>query len=532
MEHYLNRLNTTQEIKTLYRRFGSNYGWWVMLTISLANVAALIAGTIINVAIPDIMGAFGIGQDKAQWLATAFLAASTVSMLLNSWLIQSYGTRNTVLGAVSLFIAGSVLGSVSPNTDMLIAARILQGAATGVVTPMSMSLVFQLFPAGRQGAVMGITSISIVLAPAIGPTLGGILIDTFSWRYVYLMGVPLSIVVLPMAALLLPGRDPDAPRPPLDIAGLVFLIVAICGVLIALSNGQREGWSSNFVLLWLFAAAAGTGLFLWWETRTEHPLLDLKVFTFYRFTMISLLGFVFGAGLYGSTYLVPLFLQLVQQLTPTDSGLIMLPAALTMGLIFPLSGRLSDRVDQRYLLGIGFLFLAYSSYLMMGANVNTSAAAFVFWLVVSRVGIGLLAPTLNLSAIEGLPPQYLQQGAGAMNFVRQLGGAFGVNVLSVVLEYRTAFHRDALQAMQTWGHADSMEMVYELQRELVATGLSVWERQYVAFAMLGELAAGKALENSFQEGFLLLAVVFMLTVVPLCMLRPRHMRGEQVSLQL
>ena len=294
MESYLEQINTTEEIKNLYRRFGKNYGWWAMATISLANVAALISGTIINVAIPDIMGAFGIGQDKAQWLATAFLAASTVSMLLNSWMIQTYGVRNTVMGAVTIFMVGSIIGSISPNPDMLIAARIMQGAGTGVVTPMSMSMVFLLFPPGRQGSVMGITSIGIILAPAVGPALGGILIDSFNWRYTFLMGVPISLLVLPMAATLLPGRNPEAPKPPLDVLGLVFLSVAIAGLLIGLSNGQREGWTSNFVLLWFSASILGTGLFLWWEKYTDHPLLDLRVFTFYRFTMISMLGFVFG----------------------------------------------------------------------------------------------------------------------------------------------------------------------------------------------------------------------------------------------
>jgi DHA2 family multidrug resistance protein len=524
VENYLQEISTTEEIKTLYRRFGKNYGWWAMGTITLANVAALISGTIINVAIPDIMGAFGIGQDKAQWLATAFLAASTVSMLLNSWMIQTYGVRNTVLGAVVVFMVGSIIGSISPDPDFLIAARILQGAGTGVVTPMSMSLVFLLFPRGRQGSVMGITSIGIILAPAVGPALGGILIDSFNWRYTFLMGVPVSLLVLPMAVAFLPGRNPDAPRPPLDVRGLALLSVAIAGLLIALSNGQREGWTSNFVLGWFSASVVGTLLFLWWETHTDHPLLDLRVFTFYRFTMISILGFVFGAGLYGSTYMVPLFLQLVQQLTPTQSGLMMLPAGIAMGLIFPISGRLADRVDQRFLLGTGFVVLAYSSFLMADANVNTSVLTFTIWMVVSRIGIGVIAPTLNLSAIQGLPMEYLQQGAGVMNFIRQLGGALGVNILSVVLEYRTAFHRDAQQSLQTWGHTDSMEMVYELQRELVVTGMSVWDRQYVAFGSLARMAGERAVERSFQEGFLLFVPVFLLTLEPLGLLRSRHMR--------
>jgi DHA2 family multidrug resistance protein len=267
----------------------------------------------------------------------------------------------------------------------------------------------------------------------------------------------------------------------------------------------------------------GTASFLWWETQTEHPLLDLRVFTFYRFTIISLLSVTFGAGLYGSTYLIPLFLQLVQGVTPTDTGLIMLPAALAMGAVFPISGRLADRMDQRILLAVGFIILAYSSFLMVGATVNTSMLTFTYWLVISRIGIGLLAPTLNLCAIQGMPVEHLQHAAGAMNFTRQLGGAFGVNLLSVALEYRAAFHRDAMLASHTWGHSDTMDMMADLQRELIASGLTLWERQYVAFAKLGSMVEQQAMAKGFQEGFLLLTVVFLFTLVPLAFLRKRHM---------
>ena len=525
VEALLGQLNCGEQIKILYRRYGLWYGWAAMFTIVLANVAALMTGTIINVAIPDIMGTFGIGQDKAQWLATSFLASSTVTMLLSSWLIQTFGIRNTVIAAMSTFMAGSVLGGISPTTDLLITARILQGAATGVITPLGMSMVFQLFPAGRQGAVMGVTSIGIVLAPALGPVLGGYLIDSLNWRYVYLMGIPVSMIVVPAAAVFLPGRERDAPRLPLDWQGLALVSIAISALLIALSNGQREGWNSNFVLLWFALSAASTAGFILWEKRCQHPLLDLRVFGYYRFLMITILAFIFGAGLYGTTYLVPLFLQIVQNLSATDSGMMMLPAGLVMACIFPFSGRLADRMDQRLLIGGGFFILAVSSMLMVQADPNTSWWTFAWWVIVSRIGIAIMAPVLNLAAIQGLPMQYLQQGAGAMNFIRQLGGAFGVNLLSVALAYRTSFHQDALLATQSYDHSDTFELVAELQRSLTGAGLSFWEQQQVAYGMLGRIIHQQAYVLGFQDGFLFLTVLFLITLIPIAMLRRRHMRA-------
>lgn len=527
LEAFLDELHTDGIIKNLYRRYGLWLGWATMATITLANVATLMASTIINVAIPDIMGTFGIGQDKAQWLATGFLASSTVTMLMNSWLIQNFGARTTVIAAMLVFTAGSILGGISPTTDLLTAARILQGAATGVITPMSMSLVFVLFPQGRQGMVLGVTSIGIVLAPAIGPALGGYLIDTLNWRYVYLMGIPFSLLVLPMAALFVPHRNPDLPKRPLDWAGLILVSIAIFSLLVAFSNGQREGWDSNFVLSSFALALTAFVGFIAWERRCDHPLLDLRVFGFYKFAVISVLAFIFGAGLYGSTYVIPLMLQIGQNMTATDSGMMMVPAAVVMGLLFPVSGKLADRVDQRVLIGSGFILVALSSYLMVAADANTGWWTLAWWLIISRIGIGIMAPCLNLSAIQGLPLQYLQQGAGAMNFVRQLGGAFGVNLLSVCLDFRVTFHRDVMLATQSWDHSDTFVLISEMQRALTGAGLTFWERQAVTYGALGQMIERQAYISGFQDCFLILCVVFLATILPLAMLRKRHMRPHR-----
>ncbi len=525
VEERIASLNTSEALAERYRRFGINYGWMVMGTIVLANVAALLASTMINVAIPDIMGAFGIGQDKAQWLATAFLAASTVTMLLNAWLIQALGVRAIVIAAMLTFMGGSILGGVSPTPDLLILARILQGSAAGVITPMSMSLVFQLFPAGRQGSVLGLTSIGVILAPAMGPLMGGYLNDTFGWRYVFYLGIPIAAFVIPIATLLLPGRDKNTVVPPLDWRGLALVSLTICALLITLSNGLREGWSSNFILSWAATALISGVSFIAWELRCEKPLLDLRVFSYFKFCVMSLLAAIFGAGLYGTLYLAPLFLQLAQGLTAMDSGLMMLLPALIMGAMFPISGRMADRVDQRLLLGSGFFVLAFSCVLMSNADPDTPWWTFCFWLIVSRIGIGIMAPTINLAAVQGLPMEFLQQGSGAANFMRQVGGAFGVNLASVALEYRSSFHRDAMMATQTYGSDDTMALIGNLNQSLMGSGLTFWETQTVSYGILGQMIGHQALVLGFQDGFLIFTVLFLFTLIPISMLRKRHMRS-------
>ncbi len=525
VEERLASLNTSEEIASRYRRFGIRYGWMVMGVVVLANVAALLASTMINVAIPDIMGTFGIGQDKAQWLSTAFLAASTVTMLLNAWLMQVVGPRAIVTGAMMVFMLGSIMGGTSPNTDLLIVARILQGSAAGVITPMSMSLVFQLFPAGRQGTVLGLTSIGVILAPALGPFMGGYLNDTFGWRYVYYLGIPFALLVIPAAGLLLPGPSRNAKPPKLDWLELALVTLTICALLVTLSNGLREGWQSNFIVSWGGTALLAGVAFILWELRCDQPLLDLRVFTYFKFAIVAILAVIFGAGLYGTLYLAPLFLQLAQGMTAMETGLMMLLPSLIMGAMFPISGRMADRVDQRLLLGTGFFILAISCLLMSNADPDTSWWTFCWWLIVSRIGIGLMAPAINLSAVQGLPMEYLQQGAGAANFMRQVGGAFGVNLASVALEYRSSFHRDAMMSTQTFGSDDTLALVGDLSQSLSGLGLTFWENQAVSYGILGQMVGQQALVSGFQDGFLIFTVVFLMTLIPIGMLRRRHMRS-------
>lgn len=520
MEAFIARLNTTESIKTLYRRYGLWVGWVAMLTVVLGNVATLLSGTMINVAIPDIMGTFGIGQNKAQWLATAFLASSSVTMLMNAWLISRFGIRYTVATGMSIFMVGSILGGLSPTFDLLIAARILQGAATGMITPMAMSLVFLFFPRGRQSTVMGVSSIGLVVAPALGPLVGGTLIDTLSWRYVYLMGMPVSMVVLPLSLLFLPHREPNTKRRSLDGVGVVLITATLVSLLVGLSNGQPQGWTSNYTVFWLTGAVLSGAAFIVWEQHAEYPLLDLRVFGYFRFSMMSFLAFIFGAGLYGSTYLVPLFSQIVQELSATEAGLLMLPAGLVMAVIVPVAGRLGDRLDHRIILACGFTLLAISSVLMSGGDRYTGWWTFAYWLIISRIAIAMMSPILNVGALQALPPKYLQHGAGTTNFIRQLGGAFGVNLLSVTLSLRTSFHADALVATQSYGHSQTLALMSEIQRNLASAGagLTFWEQQQFAFNALGRAVHQQASEYGFQDGFLILGVVFFLTLVPVVML--------------
>src|SRR5690606_34227394 len=247
-------------------------------TVMIATVAVVLSTTIVNVAIPDVMGAFGISQVQAQWISTGFLAAMTATMLLTDWADKAFGLRATMIGALSIFMFGSILGGIAPNENSLTIARVVQGAAAGAVQPLAMILLFQVYPPDQRGAAMGIFGIGVVLAPALGPWIGGLLIDSFSWHYVFFLGIPFAVIGILLSNLFLPTRAQAGPRPGFDWGGMVLLCIFLGALLNGLTNAQRQGWASDPILLQFAIATLAAGAFVWWEIRTAKPMLDLRLF--------------------------------------------------------------------------------------------------------------------------------------------------------------------------------------------------------------------------------------------------------------
>ncbi|MFT5578480.1 MAG: DHA2 family multidrug resistance protein [Paraglaciecola psychrophila] len=514
VEAYIDSLTTSETIKALFRQYGLGYAWIAMAVITLAMLATLLSTTIVNVAIPPIMGAYGIGQDQAQWLSTANLASSTVAMLLTSWLVQMWGIRLVVFWSMLLFLLGTVIGGTSPNVELMIFARVLQGIAAGIITPLSMFVVFLLFPFNRQGMVMGVSSIGVMLAPALGPTLGGVLTDTFNWRYVYYVCLVAPLLCIPLALIYLPDRDGEKPAIPFDWWGLILLSLGISLLFIGLSSGRREGWDSAWVLSNLGGGIGSSLGFIYWQLRNPTPLLNLAIFRHYRFAMYSIIGFVFSAGLYGSTYLIPLFLQLVQGMTPTDSGLLTMPAGLLMAVVAPFCGRLVDRYDPSLLIAWGSLLFSGSFILMVGADANTSFFTFAWWMAVGRIGIGFAFPSMSMGTVRSVPAELVGEASGVLNFMRQLGGAFGVNLCSLILAHRTEFHADAVLSTQRSDNAETLQSIFILEQQLSATGMPAIEKKLAAMQYLADSLHIQAMVSAFKDSFLVSALVFLAVLVP------------------
>ncbi|KAA5607172.1 DHA2 family efflux MFS transporter permease subunit [Roseospira marina] len=493
----------------------------------IGTIATVLTATIINVAIPDVMGTFGMGQDKAQLLSTGFLAAMTGTMLLNAFLLERVGRRTTYLLAMAVFVGASILGGLAPGELVLILARVLQGAAAGIIQPLAMQVIFQVFPPERRGTAMGIFGVGVVLAPAIGPTLGGLMVDSFSWRYVFFFPVPFALMAMALARLFLPGREhSERPAHPFDGLGFALIVAFLVSLLSALSNGVREGWLSDPILI-AFTVAVLSGLaFVAWEMWTAHPLLDPRLFASPTFAGASVVAFIFGFGLFGSTYLIPLFVQSIQGYTPTRSGLLLMPAGLVLAMVFPLAGRLSDSVPAPALIAFGLVLFGASLLLMGHADTNTPFWLMAGWIVFGRIGLGFILPSLNAGALRALPLRFLGQGAGTINFVRQLGGALGVNLLAIALTHQSQQHTDALTATQVAGNAAMHESVALLERLFHQGGVPAMVQEPAALHFLGRIIQAQGSMLGYRDGFMLTGAVSLAALVPVLMMAFGHRIGR------
>ncbi|MCP4065863.1 DHA2 family efflux MFS transporter permease subunit [Hyphomonas atlantica] len=501
-------------IEGLFARFGPSYRWLVTATVMMGTIATILTATIVNVALPDIMGAFGMGQDKAQLLSTGFLAAMTGTMLLNAWMVETLGQRATFMLALTVFIAASAMGGLAPAEGVLILARVLQGGAAGILQPLAMQTIFLVFPPEKRGSAMGIYGIGVVLAPALGPTLGGIMVDSFSWRYVFFMAVPFCLIGLFLATIFMPGRAASGPPRRFDWIGFGLMTVFLVTLLNGLSNGQRDGWFSDSILR-DFAVALVSGIgFIVWELRTPAPMLNLKLFTNRVYAGASVVAFIFGAGIYGSTFLIPLFVQTIQGYTPTRSGLLLMPAGLILALVFPIAGRLTDKTPAYATIMFGLAVFALSSFLMTGVDTNTSFWLFAWWIMLGRIGLGFIMPSLNAGALKALPMTLLGQGSGAINFVRQLGGAFGVNLLSIALERRSQLYIDSFTAAQHAGNSATADMLREVTGLLAQAGVPEAIRQAGAMNYLGRVIYSQGNMLGYRDSFFIVGAIFLAALVP------------------
>jgi len=429
----------SQSLAALAARHGERYRWRVLMTVMIGSIASVMSSTIVNVAVPDLMRHFAIGQERAQWVAAGFMTAMTLSMLPTPWLLARYGYRHTYMGAVLLLLAGGIVGGLAQQYPLVLAMRAAEGLAAGVLQVIPSIIILRAFAAGERGKAMGIFGFGVVLAPAVGPSVGGVLVEHLGWRSIFFFVVPFALWALWLARRYLPVSAPGGGAPgergeALDWPGLALASVGVVGLLNGLVHLHDE--SPLTATLLLAVGGVALGLFVWHLSRTATPLIDLRLFRSRPFAMGGFVAFIYGMGLFGSTYLVPVFMQSALHFPPSQAGAALMPAGLVLALVIPLGGRLSDRVAPFVLVVGGLALLALSFALMATVGAGTALWLLMLWAVVGRIGLGFVLPSLTLGAMPGLGTDLVPQAASVISFLRQLGGAIGVGLVGIFLEWR------------------------------------------------------------------------------------------------
>jgi EmrB/QacA subfamily drug resistance transporter len=450
----MTRLDT---LASLQAHHGPRYRWLLLLSVMIGTMASIMSSTIINVAVPDMSRFFGLGQDRLQWVSSGFMVAMTVSMLTTPWLLSRYGYRKTYSWAMLLLLAGGMAGGLSSHFNLVLVARVAEGLAAGVVQPIPAIIILRAFASNEQGRASGIFGMGVVLAPAIGPSVGGLLVDWFGWRSTFFMVVPFCLASLYMAQRFIPAVNPGdasanaAGKATLDWRGLVLATVATLCLLNGMVTLQSGGVARSALLLG--ASITALVVFVKWQRRLSHthrgpheqaPLMNLALFNHRQFAMGSIVAFIYGTALFGSTYLLPVYLQMGLGLSASYVGTMLLPAGAVLAITIAIVGRLADRQPAHLLVSVGLTLLALGFALMVTVDLQTSIWVIVAWAIVGRIGLGFILPSLNLGSMRGLPSHLIPQGSSVINFVRMVGGATGVSLCAIVLEWRLAAHGQSL----------------------------------------------------------------------------------------
>jgi len=533
--HHFIRKRLTKRFSSLHHEHES-YRWWVLANVMLGTFMAVLDATIVSVALPKIMAAFGISVDKVEWIVTAYLLVFAVMLPTSGWVADHFGYKRTYFFALMLFTLGSFLCGLSWDENALIVFRIIQGAGAGFMMPVGMAIVMREFPAERRGVALGFWSIAAAASVSLGPLVGGYLIDNLDWQAIFDVNVPVGMVA--MTATLIIQREYKTERVrSFDFVGFVSMAAFLSFLLLALSDGNAAwntgGWSSTFILSCFGISAIGLVVFLIAEFTVEHPIIELRLFKSFNFTVANVVLFIFGLGMFGSTFLLPLYLQNSLSYTAFQAGSVFLPVGLLQGMVAPVAGILSDKANPKIPAMIGILLLSFSLYLNGHLSLFSERAQIMVSLYLRGFGMGLIFTPMSTIALSEIAKQKMAQASGLFNVIRQVGGSFGVAILGTVLTRRVIFH-SAMYGQVVDQYSPAFQHISYSLRHFVqqTTGGSSSEVALRANTLLGSHIGQQAFVQAINDDFMIAAVVTLICVVPILFLRTRKPKGAQKTAAL
>jgi len=423
--------------------------WIIALTVTLATFMEVLDTSIANVALPHIAGSLSAGQDESTWILTSYLVSNAIVLPLSGWLSSIVGRKHFYMGCVAVFTISSFLCGLAPNLGMLIFFRVLQGAGGGGLQPSEQAILADTFPPAKRGMAFAVYGIAVVMAPAIGPTLGGWITDNFTWRWIFFINIPVGIISLLLTSRLI--QDPpyfkrrQLSETRIDYTGLGFVALGLGTLQVILDKGQRDDWFESPFILWLTVISAAALIFvIFWEWHHKDPIIDLHLFRNRSFATSNFLMFMLGFALLGSTLLLPLFMQTMLGYTAARSGLALMPGGFTIMVAMPIVGFLLSRYSPRYLMLFGLSMLSFSLFHMTSFDLSVDFRTVMMARVYQALGLAFLFVPINTAAYSGLPRDKNNAASGLMNLARNIGGSVGISFVTTGLARRAQVHQGQL----------------------------------------------------------------------------------------
>ena len=504
---------------------GHAHPWLEAIAVLSGTFMVILDTTVVNVSLPQIAGSLSATVEESTWALTSYLAANAVILPMTGWLSTYFGRKRLMILSIIGFTAASFLCGLAPTLPFLIVCRIIQGATGGVMQPLSQAIMLEAFPPAERGKAMGFWGLGIIVAPVLGPVLGGWLTDNYSWRWVFYINIPVGIVAVLLNSLYL--FDPAYLKrqvDKIDYWGLSYLAIGIAALQIALDKGEQSDWfASNLITGLIVAAVVGLVLLVVRELRVEDPIVDLRVFKERTFAMGTVLITLTGFVLFGSLVLVPVMLQTLLRYSPLQAGYAMAPRGIGSLIAMPLVGMLIAKVDPRKLLALGFLIGAWTMFWL--GDLNLQAGYWdIFWPQFWQgIALGLLFVPLTTITMDRIPREQMGNASSLFNLMRNLGGSAGIAIVETVLAQSRQAHINIIGSHVDAYAIQNQQMLANLTSAFIARGADAATATQRAYASVFGMVQQQAAMLSFIDGFRLLGISF-LVFAPLILLmkKPTH----------
>ncbi len=494
--------------------------WLIAATVMTATFMEVLDTSVANVSLPHIAGNLSAGVDESTWVLTSYLVSNAIVLPLSGWFSALFGRKRFFIGCVVLFTLSSLLCGLAPSLPMLVFFRVIQGLGGGGMQPVSQAILVDSFPRQKQGMAMAVYGMGVVVAPTLGPTLGGWITDNYSWRWIFLLNVPVGIISVLMISLLIIDPAHAIHRTfkqglKIDFIGLGLLSVGLGFLQIVLDKGQRDDWFGSPFIIWgtIISVTALIALVIR-ELTTENPVVDLHLFKDRNFAISTFMMYTLGFVLYSTTLLLPILMQTLMGYTAMESGLVLLPGGLVLLGILPFVGILLGRFQPRWIVITGLVVMATGLFQLSHLNLYAGARSMVLDWAISRMGTAFLFVPINVMAFYFVPPGKMNNASGLINLARNIGASTGISFVTTMLDRRAQFHQDILAGNLQGTNLHLREALSRITHMMMTRGPDAVHAAMQAQGMVYQELQRQAMMLSFVDNFRTMGVICV-CVLPL-----------------